>query len=193
MSSGIVIGVLHGCRMNGIMFEQLFREYIKKTQSKMNVSFVFIDGMYDHSDHGKMWYENQLHLSDIGKLDLPMSDIEKTMCYIDEQIESNHIQVLMGFSQGGNVISTYLKLRQNSNINLAIIMAGYDFPMLSDVSVKIPILYIGSDQDQIVPMEYIVTGYSNIDVLKHDKGHVINCKRSFVSMVVNWMYKFIQE
>lgn len=163
--NSIVIGVLHGCRQDSVVFQRLFKDYVNKFQNKLDVSFVFIDAQYPHEDDGKMWYKNQLHLNEIGVTNFPMEDIEHTINYIDNQIEMHHIQILIGFSQGGNVVSTYLKLRQNNQINLAIIMAGYDFPILSTVQVNIPTLYIGSDRDEIVPIKHIISGYSNLDIL----------------------------
>lgn len=61
------------------------------------------------------------------------------------------IHVLLGFSQGANVVDTFLAYKGNPRIKCAVIMSGYSLVDPKRVSHTIPVLGVISEIDDIVP------------------------------------------
>jgi predicted esterase len=183
------IGLLHGCRQNSEMFNNLLKDYIKKIIKEYpNTTFFPIEGQYDHPEKGKMWFKTLLELDKIGTDDVPQDDINITLNYLENIIRENNINFLIGFSQGGNVISTYLRLRNNDeHIKKAIIISSYDFPQYQNIHISIPILLIGSKEDIIVKFDLLPINCDNATIFEHNKGHIINHNKSFITSVIDWI------
>lgn len=183
------IGILHGCFQNSEIVSVLMKDYIKKIKSGTNdqVAFHFLNAQYKHPDKGLMWYETVLDLDRIGTNDIPDTDVQNTLDYVESWIMSNQITILIGFSQGGNVVSTYLRLRNNDrHISTAAIISGYDFPRYTDYSIPyIGLILVHSEEDKVV--DYRLTPKTSLYhcILKHEKGHIICCRSSFVTSFVN--------
>lgn len=184
------VGILHGCRQDNIMMKSLFKDYEKKIKSKCpGTNFFYLEGQYPHVDSGKMWYQTHLDLERIGTDDIPESDIIDTMQYVDNFVKENNINILVGFSQGGNVVSSYLRLYDCSwTIKCAIIMAGYDFPRYQGIQIDIPVLFIGSESDSIVNIDLKPFNCSNMKIMLHEKGHIICQRGSFITEISNWLF-----
>jgi len=177
---------LHGCCQNVEILKNLLRDYIKL--STPNTQWYFIEGKYNHSRCGKTWFYPELSLDQIGKDVIEMNEINNILNDIDIYIKENKINVLIGFSQGGNVVDCYLRLFKN-DIKCAIIYAGYTFPQLVKLqnSINLPILYITSENDEIVPTELRPTDYENMILLLHDKGHKIPTQKIIIKQVLSFI------
>jgi predicted esterase len=189
------VGVLHGCRQSSDVISSLLNDYRKKLKTyDPSTNFFFLEGPFNYSEFGKMWYQTELRLEGIGTDDIPESDIETTLDYLSAFVKTNRINSLIGFSQGGNVIDTYLRLRNNdTHIQTAIIMSGYGFPRYESLLVSIPVLFIASQSDDIVPFSLLPLGYTNKTQMEHDKGHKIQLKKSFVNDVAKWLIKVTES
>jgi predicted esterase len=183
------VGILHGCRQSSEVISSLLKDYVKKLKTyNPSASFFFLDGAFDYSEFGKMWYRTELCLEGIGTDDIPEADIESTLDYVSSFVKTNKINIFIGFSQGGNVIDSYLRLRNiDTHIQTAIIMSGYSFPRYQNLMVSIPVLFIASQSDEIVPFSLLPSGYTNKTLMEHDKGHKIQLKKSFVNDVAKWL------
>lgn len=182
------IGILHGCRQNADIIENLLKEYTKKIRNLVpEVKFYFLDAQYVHYERGRTWYRTTLDLDKIGMDDIPVTEIENTLDYVEAFVRMNSINCLVGFSQGGNVISTYLRARNSDfHINRAAIIAGYDFPKYTINELpNIKLVLVFSKEDTIVPYELTpISSFSPI-IITHDKGHKICTRNSFVTSFVN--------
>lgn len=182
------IGVLHGCCQNSEMAKNLFRDYVKKIKLvQPTAKFYFIEAQYEHSEKGKMWYRTQLELNRIGSNDIPDSDVIETLQYIENIVREKSINCLIGFSQGGNLVSTYLRLCNNDlHIQRAAIISGYDFPKYTNnpIGSLTSLVFVTSDFDEIVKSNLTPTTDTKNFTLKHEKGHIICTRSSFISNFV---------
>lgn len=181
--------ICHGCRQNSERSISLFRHYVKKIKKQFSyATFTYLDGQYDHTDRGKMWYKTLLDLCRIGKDDIPYSDITSTLDYLEENIRINNINILIGFSQGGNLVSTYLRKRNSDlHIKRAAIISGYDFPAYTEESLKVErLVLVFSRDDEIV--DYHLTPAIKIPedslIMEHCKGHKVNQQGSFITQFI---------
>lgn len=188
----INIAILHGCCQTPEMIKGLMKDYIKKIEKQckektLEVNFFFPSGQFEHLDKGKMWYQTTLELDRIGSDDIPESDIISTLEYIECFIKTNKINILIGFSQGGNVVSTYLRLKnEDRHIKTAAIISGYDFPRYLKCHFNnINLIIVYSKEDNVV--DYKLSPVSVFDTLDmvHEKGHTIFTRGSFVTSFVN--------
>lgn len=180
----LIIGVLHGCCQNADMIENLLKSYIKKIKNiAPDTEFHFIDAQYVHHEKGRMWYRTPLDLKRIGSDDIPTSDIEDTLDYIEAYIKIREINCLIGFSQGANVVSTYLRTRNSDlHIERAAIISGYDFPKYTNKHIhNIPLVFVYSKEDDIVNHELTPITLFPTTTLIHNKGHIICNRSSFVT------------
>lgn len=189
----VTIGVLHGCRQDKGTMQSLMRNYSKRLKVLgVDAKWVFMEGQYNYINdqgevQGKMWYKDPLILEDIGTVNMSAETIEDTVNYIDTVVKEHCIDVLIGFSQGGNAVSTYLKTIGGEGVRCAIIMAGYDYPMFANTVSNTPLLYITSDSDTIVPPEHLIAGNRTTDILHHDQGHKICQSRAHCTAVMGWL------
>ena len=104
---------LHGCCQS----EEVFRSYLKNMMRicKKEMNFFFMEGRFDHPDGGKTWYPKPLVVKDIGNIEYTPGLVGDTLDLVHEFIIANDIAVLLGFSQGGNVIDAYLNYKHPEN------------------------------------------------------------------------------
>ena len=169
---------LHGCCQTTDILQNLMRDYIKIFPS--DTKWYFIEAKYDHSRCGKTWFQPELSLDQIGKDVVEMDEITT-------KINENKINVLIGFSQGGNVVDCYLRLFNNDNIKCVVILSGYSFPKLIKNPVILPILYISSEKDEIVSKNLIPTDYTNMTLILHDKGHKIPTQKTIIKQILEFI------
>lgn len=190
-SDKINILCLHGCNQTSIMFEQLMKNFIQisKTYTKnknKTFSWNFIEARYDHSIGGKTWYNVELDVSKIGSIHMDDNMVKSTLDELDNKINELKIDVLIGFSQGGNVVDTYLVNRPN-NIKCAVIFSGYDLIDANRKQVDTPVLNVYSESDTIVPCQY-TPKYKNMTVKIHEKGHKLPTSNPFMREIIEWMW-----
>jgi poly(3-hydroxyalkanoate) synthetase len=181
--------VCHGCRQDIKTITSLFKKYEKEIKRNYpDSSISYLEGQYDHYDHGKMWYKTCLTLENIGSNDIPENEIQETLDYLESYIRENNINVLIGYSQGGNLVSTYLRLRnEDFHIKSASIISGYDFPIYVKFQMKIKkLVFVYSQSDEIV--NHLLKPSINISCvykdLIHERGHKIEQKSDFVKNFV---------
>lgn len=182
---------LHGCRQSKDVFESILKPLVKMSE-KYDVNFYFIEGMYDCIDHGKTWYNKPLIIEDIGKINYDPELIKECMAQVDQFIIENNITVLLGFSQGGNVIDAYLRsdCLGRMKIEKAVIISGYSF-IYPDVDLLLdtPLLSIFSPMDEIVRPEFKPVLYKNIEEIEHDKGHKIPTRKPILRRICEFLSK----
>jgi predicted esterase len=141
--------------------------------SRFNLEFIQAD--YFHPDGGNTWYHIPLVVKDIGTIVYSEDLVKPTMEKIHKIIKEKNINVLLGFSQGGNVVDVYCKYFNNDGlIKKAVIMSSYSLcnvqePHISDVHV----LNIVSKSDEVVPWNLYPKSYQNSFLIEHEKGHKI--------------------
>lgn len=183
---------LHGCNQTQEMFAQLLKHYIRIGEKQYNLKFYFTEAKYDHPLGGKTWYQQPLNVADIGKIEYSKELVGDTLDDISRIIAEKNITVLLGFSQGANVVDTFLKY-QKHDIRRAVLMSGYSlvvtklFPEESgllpestfakqkgeNTPINVTAMNVISDADTVVPSHLCPGGYnvSRQRTLKHDKGH----------------------
>lgn len=180
---------LHGCNQTQSAFEGYMKNFIKLGK-QYNLNMNFIEAKYDHPIGGKTWYHKPLVVEDIGRIEYDQSLVQNTLDDIYNIIEEKDISVLFGFSQGGNVIDTFLTYRGHSNLKCAVILSGYNLvnserDKFTD-KIDIPVLLVGSDDDTVVPYEFTPT-YKNSFELKHNKGHKLPTKNTEIRKICKFM------
>ncbi len=169
---------LHGCNQTEEMFKRLLKTYIQLGEKQYNLKFHFTEAKYDHPDGGKTWYNKSLNVEDIGTIEYDKDLVEDCMENISELIKSLNIHVLLGFSQGGNVVDTFLSHHINENIICAVIMSGYSLVDSNRLNkIDVPVLTVISESDNIVPIKWNPNDYIENYVLNHDKGHKLPTKK----------------
>ncbi len=197
---GGVINVLclHGCGQTRDQFEKLMKKYVKVGERDYNLKFYFTQAKYDWpfgAPGGKTWYKEPLIVSEIGKQPYDPILVKDTMDDIDGLIKHYDIHVLLGFSQGGNVVDTYFEYRRFRFPTIlplrAVIMSGYSFVDFRR-STDVPKLSVVSKRDKVVPLEYDPLNYNFVPLgftgrLFHCKGHNVTQKCSIVKAVCNFI------
>lgn len=175
---------LHGCGQTAEMFQSILKEFIKIGEKDYGFHFFFLEGEYPR-DNGKQWFDQDLSLDQIGSLrypeDISIETVFKCLNRLHSCIVENKIDVLLGFSQGGNVIDTYLShFIYHHPIKYAVIFSGYNF--IHDLrQVRYPaLLNVFSESDEVVKPIYRPNNYSNIEEMIHDKGHKMPTSKPFI-------------
>jgi len=175
MSETFNILCLHGCNQTKEMFESIMKNFVNICSKDSRFSVTFIEADYVHPDGGYTWYHVPLVVKDIGIIAYSEELVKPTMIKLQEIIKEKNINVLLGFSQGGNVVDVYLKYFNNDGlIKKAVIMSSYSLvnnnePQISNV----PVLNIVSKSDEIVPYNLHPKSYQNSFLIEHEKGHKI--------------------
>lgn len=173
------------------MFESILKPLVKFGE-KYDTQFYFIEGMYDYIDHGKTWYNKPLVIEDIGKITYDGELIKECMIQIDQFVIENDINALLGFSQGGNVVDTYLRsdCLGKMKIEKVVIISGYSFVYPTEISLlQTPLLSIFSANDEIVRPEFKPVFYKNIEEIEHDKGHKIPTQKPILRRICEFLSK----
>jgi predicted esterase len=175
----------NGCCQDSDIFKSLLKDYIKLSP---NMNWFFYEAKYNHSRCGKTWFQPELSLDQIGQDVVEIDEIKSVLSDIHDFIINNSINVLFGFSQGGNVIDSYLRLYETSNLKCSVICSGYSFPMLVKIKndINLPILYLGSEADDIVPLKEKPI-YKNEKIILHDKGHKVPTQKAIVRQIIDFI------
>ena len=180
---------LHGCRQSKSVFQSLLRPYIKL--GKPDIEFIFLEATHDAPMKGKSWYSKNLELEDVGRVAAEAYQIEETMDEIENCIIEERINVLLGFSQGANVVDTFLRYRYASespyDIERAVLMSGYSFKDEDIKSLDVPVLTIASLNDELVPFKHNPSAYKSRLELLHDKGHKVPTRMSTVRSILSFI------
>jgi predicted esterase len=178
---------LHGCNQTQEMFEGLMKNFVRLGEKQYNLKFFFTEAKYDHPNGGKTWYKRPLEVSQIGSIPYEDDLVRETLNDIDELIEENNIQVLLGFSQGANVVDTFLGYKGNKKIKCAVIMSGYALVDTNRENVDVPVLGVISEKDDVVPYKLNPTQYFVHNVIMHDKGHKLPTQNSIIRQICTFM------
>ena len=184
---------LHGCNQNKQIFEDLTKNLrqIATTYSKQNncSEFIwhYIEAKYDHSLKNKTWYPIELDIPKIGTIEIDHEMVSTTLDELDKEIKDLKIDVLIGFSQGGNVVDTYLVYKSNS-IKCAVIFSGYNLVDANRTVVDTPVMNVYSNKDTIVLPKFMPV-YKNMTVKQHDKGHKLPTSKPFVRDIVDFIFQ----
>lgn len=191
--------VLHGCRQGTLLRGIIdIASYGKKLWSKLRKHYrvVFVFAPHDFVDsetqekRGKHWFEKQLEVKDI-PLGIAFSDdlTSITLDRLHATISSFDARVLIGFSQGSNVIDTYLAHHENPHpIDSVVLFSGYGFVCDNRKQVEVPCLMVGCSEDNVVPWPPIYMSYETEERIEHEgtpnNKHVMPKKASVFSKVV---------
>ena len=174
---------LHGNRQSKEIFENVltntllraYKRYHKDTTNPNIMEWQFMEAPFPHSETGRTWYNKELTLSDIGYMSFSEDLTCDTLNMLDTYIKTHEIDILVGFSQGGNVVDTYLRHRPNT-IKCAVLFSGYSLiTSIPPVYPHTSILNVVSEQDNIVPVTFIpeFPKHQFTNTIYHDKGHKI--------------------
>lgn len=180
--------MLHGCCQTQEMFASLTKVYLDILAKKEpSLRVVHIEGQFDHSRTGKTWFRTELDLALIGTDHIPECDISETLDHVESSIRLNQVNVLIGFSQGGNVIDTYLRLRNgDGHIKAAVVFNGYSFPRYHEIVPHVGnMVYVTSNTDDIVRPEMLHDNYLLKVHLAHTKGHKIFTNKSYTRALID--------
>jgi len=127
-----------------------------KYRPDTSILTYFHEAKYDHPIGNKTWYQVPLNVEDIPSISYDENVIGNTLDELDTLIKNlcslytNPEVCLIGFSQGGNLIDTYLRYHFFT-CNRAVIISGYDFLNGNPAKVDIPMMIVHSPVDEIVP------------------------------------------
>lgn len=173
---------LHGCCQTAAMFKDILK-HLERIGAQQDLKFFYLEANFDHPNGGKTWFYPPLNVADIGKIPYDPVAMMPTLLDLDAALSSiiknENIDVLLGFSQGGNLVDTYLNYfnvvverEKKKKIRCAIILSGYSFvDDKRSVKLDIPLLNVLSKTDEIVPYRLAPSMYNHITILEHDKGH----------------------
>lgn len=182
---------LHGCNQSEKMFRDLLKQFIKLGEKQYNLKFHFVEAKYDHPLGGKTWYNRPLDVAAIGSIPFDEDLVRDCLSDIATVIKEKNIHVLFGFSQGGNVVDTFLAYKYSASefpsIKCAVILSGYSLQDSNRKDVDVPVLGVISSADDIVPAKYNPTGYTKGIVLEHDKGHKLPTKNPQIREILMFM------
>lgn len=179
---------LHGCNQNMDMFQRLLKDLIS-IGSKENLEFFFMEAKYDHPLGLKTWYKIPLNVADIGKIEMNHDMVSDTLNDVDEKIKEHNISVLLGFSQGANVVDTFLAYKGSNQIKCAVMMSGYSLVDPMRQKINIPVLNVLSHEDDIVPSKYTSVEYTNVTTIEHNKGHKLPSSKPQLRSICSFMAK----
>jgi predicted esterase len=166
---------LHGCCQSEEMFRSLLKTWIRIGEKDHDLEFHFLQATTPHSNGGWTWYTKELDVSAIGTLqydpDMQNPCLDRVHAYVRE----HKIDVLLGFSQGGNVVDTYLyKYDMCGPVQRGVIFSGYEMLLSGDrvrPGLGAPMLSVYSDADEIVPSKFRPKHYLALAEFAHTKGH----------------------
>jgi predicted esterase len=177
--------ILHGCNQNSDFIKSLLKTWIKI--GKDNIDFHFIQARHAHSLGGYTWYEKELDVVQIGSIKYEENLVLPCLKAIDDYIVKHRITVLMGFSQGGNVIDAYLHQYPKSPIKRTLIFSGYELIYDERKIISTPTLSIYSEVDTVVPFKFRPKNYSNLTEFTHDKGHKLPTGNPLIRKFCNYI------
>lgn len=190
MNNPVNVLCLHGCNQTQAMFESILKNFMKLGEKQYNLKFHFTEAKYDHPLGGKTWYNKPLNVPDIGSIQYDPDLVTSTLDEIGEIVKEKNINVLFGFSQGANVVDTFLHykdLKEYPSIKCALLFSGYGFVDTNRNLVDIPVYEIISESDDIVPTKFNPTEYSKAQIMQHDKGHKLPTQNTQIRQLCMFM------
>jgi predicted esterase len=187
MADRVNVLCLHGCNQTQEMFEGLMKNYVRLGEKQYGLKFHFIEAKHNHPQGGKTWYNKPLDVSQIGQIQYDPELVNDTLDDIAKEIDEKQINVLLGFSQGANVVDTFLQYREHPNIKCAVIMSGYSLVDPNRKETELPILTVTSESDEIVSHKLSPTDYTEINFLRHDKGHKLPTSNAHIRQICSFM------
>lgn len=184
MEQTINVLCLHGCNQTQSMFESLMKNFIRLGEKQYNLKFFFTEGKYDHPLGGKTWYNKPLNVADIGTIEYDCDLVTETLDDIATIIREKNISVLFGFSQGANVVDTFLQHRDCSMIRCAVMLSGYALVDPDRKVVDIPVLTVVSESDEIVPTKW---NPDTAHKMTHEKGHKLPTQNPQIRQICAFM------
>jgi predicted esterase len=189
--SKINILCLHGCNQTKDMFGSILKAFMElastyEKNKSIKFNWHFVEAKYDHPFGGKTWYNKPLDVAQIGSIEMDNMLVADALADLDKTINDLDIHVLFGFSQGGNVVDTYLTNIPTNKIKCAAIFSGYDLINKARMPVPIPVINVCSDIDEIVPSKFMPI-YPNMTIKKHDKGHKIPTSRPLQREILDFI------
>ena len=178
---------VHGSGQTAANFRHLMQPF-KMAGERNGIQFFFIEGPFLHPSHyGRMWYP--CPITDMRHTVLPRNVVARACEQVAEAVHKHDINALMGFSQGGSLVDTYLHhcWESPTPIQKAVIWAGYEIQLPGRRVIDVPLLSIVSPQDAIVPAEVAPRHYQDIETVVHDKGHRIVITNSFVGRICSFL------
>jgi predicted esterase len=184
---------LHGCNQVASMFENILKDFCNIAgKCDVPIKIFFTEAKYDHPFGGKTWYNKPLVVGDIGNIEYSAELVNDTMDDISKLITEHNISVLLGFSQGANVVDTYLTYKKDMRIKCGIMFCGYSLvdPDREKLQSNTPIMNIVSEQDLIVPHNLAPLMYNGVkELMKHEKGHKIPTSKPHLREICNFISK----
>ena len=162
---------LHGCNQSEGMFRELMKNYVRLGEKQYNLKFHFMEAQYNHPNGGKTWYNKPLDVKEIGSIVYDEELTKDALTHLNQVINEYNIDVLLGFSQGANVVDTFMTHGGHPNIKRVVLMSGYSLIDLSNKMVDTPCLAVISESDTVVPHILNPTNYHESHIFKHYKGH----------------------
>ena len=205
MSATINVLCLHGYGQDKTVFQQAMRRYLNRAKHD-GVRYLFVEAPHDHIHGGKQWLDQYLALpvrrEDLTYSERGCTESMESMDLIDQfialynahkytqvldamarHIDRYNINVLLGFSQGANVIDTFLSHRDAPRIQCAVLMSGYSCVDVDRRVIQIPVLAVTSPNDTVTPSA-LQTPTEHMAVIEHNEGHLVSKGRSIVRQVI---------
>lgn len=179
-SKAIKVLCLHGCCQDESMFRSLLKNWIRIGEKDHNLEFHFLQAELPHSDGGFTWFTSELDVSAIGTIEYSRALCNPCLERVHAYVVDHQIDVLLGFSQGGNVVDTYLwRYDMYGPVKRAMILSGYELAHTDPTPnnngkhppLAVPMLSIYSDADDVVSSKLRPTGYVELTEYAHSKGH----------------------
>jgi len=190
MTQPVNVLCLHGCNQTEEMFRGLLKQFIKLGEKQYNLKFHFTEAKYDHPIGGKTWYNRPLEVEKIGYIEYEEELVKDCIDDLGKIIKEKNIHVLFGFSQGANVVDTFLgyqNLEDYPTLKCSVILSGYSLVDPNRKPIDISVLGVISENDDIVLAKFNPTCYKQTSVLKHDKGHKLPTKNPQLREICTFM------
>ena len=180
---------LHGCNQTKESFQNYMKHIVKMGEIKHNLEFIFIDAKYDHPKGGKTWYNQPLNIEDIGVAKYNYDLTNDALIDLSNIIAALQPTVLLGFSQGANVVDTFMSHCDHLSVKKVVLLNGYS--LIEDpIVIESNCLSVVSDYDTIVPSKLDpVVKYTTRETIKHNKGHVLPTSKPMIRNICTFMEK----
>jgi predicted esterase len=194
--------VLHGCCQGTLLRGTIdIASYGKKLWHKLSKHYrvvfafaphVFVDAETG-KERGKHWFAKQLEVDQI-PVGIPYSEelTSTTLDRLHATIGTFDARVLIGFSQGSNVIDTYLAHHPDTHpVDCVVLFSGYGLTCDDRKEVDVPCMMVGCPEDDVVPWPPRFVSYETIETIEHDgtanNKHVMPKRASDFTKVVEFV------
>jgi predicted esterase len=139
-----------------------------------DINFAYLEGPYVYGN-GRSYCDIDNDIKTVLNLDYNERILSKSLELLDTKIKDNNITMLLGFSQGGLLVDTYLRkyALNNTQIKKAVIMSGFSFKDLVNINENVHVFNIVSPVDIIISPIYAPKHYKYIKTGNHQYGHRI--------------------